>query len=235
MARRRAQASAELEAFAARIDRRTSSQPPRPRRHGSCRWPNRRCVTIRPTLLVIAGGVALLLLVACANASTLLIARASNRRQELAVRTALGATRSRLLSLAVTECLILAVLGGLAGLVLGSWALRALLPLFTDTLPASIAVNVDARVAVFTAILSATLGLVFGAVVAAHGPDDHAQRLVEGIRPDHDGASGGARANDTGRGASRARRRAVVDGRADALERRQAVARWHRLRGGSSS
>jgi ABC-type antimicrobial peptide transport system permease subunit len=82
------------------------------------------------------------------------------------VRTALGATRSRLLSLAITECLILAVLGGLAGLVLGSWALRGLLPLFTDTLPASIAVDVDARVALFTAVLSATLGLVFGAVVA---------------------------------------------------------------------
>ena len=167
-----AQASAELEAFAARM---TAEHPTSHRGLGVRLVPlaEQAVVTIRPTLLVIAGGVAMLLLVACANASTLLIARASNRRQELAVRTALGATRSRLLSLAVTECLILAVLGGLAGLVLGSWALRGLLPLFTDTLPASIAVNVDARVAVFTAILSATLGLVFGAVVAAHGPDDH--------------------------------------------------------------
>ena len=167
-----AQASAELEAFAARM---TAEHPTSHRGLGVRLVPlaEQAVVAIRPTLLVIAGGVAMLLLVACANASTLLIARASNRRQELAVRTALGATRSRLLSLAVTECLILAVLGGLAGLVLGSWALRGLLPLFTDTLPASIAVDVDARVALFTAILSATLGLVFGAVVAAHGPDDH--------------------------------------------------------------
>ena len=67
-----AQASAELEAFAARMTAEHPNQPSRPRRTGSCRWPNRLCVTIRPTLLVIAGGVALLLLVACANASTLL-------------------------------------------------------------------------------------------------------------------------------------------------------------------
>jgi putative ABC transport system permease protein len=167
-----AQASAELEAFAARM---TAQHPTTHRGLGVRLVPfaEQAVVTIRPTLLVIAGGVALLLLVACANASTLLIARASNRRQELAVRTALGATRSRLLSLAVTECLILAVLGGLAGLLLGGWALRGLLPLFTDTLPSTIAVDVDARVALFTAVVSAVLGLVFGAVVAAHGPDDH--------------------------------------------------------------
>jgi predicted permease len=114
--------------------------------------------------------VALLLLVACANASTLLIARTSNRRQELAVRAALGATRSRLLSLAITECLFLAVLGGLTGLVLGSWALHGLLPLFAGTLPQTVTVDVDARVALFTAVIAGTLGLVFGAVVAAHRP-----------------------------------------------------------------
>jgi putative ABC transport system permease protein len=167
-----AQASAELEALAARM---AAEHPTSHRGLGVRLVPlaEQAVVTIRPTLLVIAGGVAMLLLVACANASTLLIARASNRRQELAVRTALGATRSRLLSLATTECLILAALGGLTGLVLGGWALRGLLPLFAGTLPASIAVDVDARVALFTAAMSGTLGLIFGAVVAAHRPDDH--------------------------------------------------------------
>jgi putative ABC transport system permease protein len=166
-----ARASAGLEAFAARM---TAEHPTTHRGLGVRLVPlaEQAVVTIRPTLLVIAGGVAMLLLVACANASTLLIARASNRRHELAVRTALGATRSRLLSLAITECLMLAVLGGLAGLVLGSWALHGLLP-------SSIAVDVDARGALFTAVVSAMLGLVFGAVVAAHGPDD---RLSDSLK-----------------------------------------------------
>jgi putative ABC transport system permease protein len=133
---------------------------------------------IRPTLVIVAGGVALLLLVACANASTLLIARAANRRQELAVRSALGATRSRLLSLAVTECLVLALLGGLAGLVLGRWTLRGLLPLFTGMLPASATVDIDGRAALFTAGVTALLGCLFGLVVAAHRPES---RLVDSL------------------------------------------------------
>jgi putative ABC transport system permease protein len=133
---------------------------------------------IRPTLVIVAGGVALLLLVASANASTLLIARAANRRQELAVRTALGATRSRLLSLAVTECLVLALLGGLAGLVLGRWTLRGLLPLFAGMLPASAAVDVDGRAALFTAAVTVLLGLAFGVVAAAHRPES---RLVDSL------------------------------------------------------
>jgi putative ABC transport system permease protein len=167
-----AQATAELEAVAARM---TSERPSSHRGLGVRLTPlaEQAVVTIRPTLLVIAGGVAMLLLVACANASTLLIARASNRRHELAVRTALGATRSRLASLAITECLILSVLGGWTGLVLGGWALRGLLPLFAETLPESIAVAVDARVALFTAAISCVLGIVFGAIVAAHGSEDH--------------------------------------------------------------
>ncbi len=91
--------------------------------------------SIRPTLMVLVGGVALLLLITCANVSTLLITRASSRRQEVAVRTALGATRGRLRSLAIAESVTLAGLGGLAGLALGGWVLRALLPLFEESLP----------------------------------------------------------------------------------------------------
>ena len=165
-------ASAELEAFAART---TAERPATHRGLGVRLVPlsEQAVVTIRPTLLVIAGGVALLLLIACANASTLLIARASNRSQELAVRTALGATRSRLLSLAVTECLILTALGGVTGLVVGGWVLHGLLPLFAGSLPSSIQIEIDARVALFTAAVSATLALAFGAIVASHRPDDH--------------------------------------------------------------
>ena len=71
------------------------------------------------------------------------------------MRTALGATRGRLLSLAVAESLVFACLGGLAGLFLGGWALRAVLPLFAGSLPAAIPIDIDARAALFTAAVSA--------------------------------------------------------------------------------
>ena len=168
------QASAELDAFAARM----AAERPSHRQLGGRIVPvaEQTVRLIKPTLLLIAGSVALLLLVASANASTLLLARASNRRHELAVRTALGATKARLVSLAVAESLVLACLGGLAGLVLGGWALRAVLPLFAGALPAAIPIDIDARVAVFTAAISAALGLLFGVIVALHRPEG---RLVD--------------------------------------------------------
>jgi putative ABC transport system permease protein len=117
---------------------------------------------VKPALLVVAGGVALLLLVACANASTLLIVRAASRRHETAVRAALGATQARLVSLAVCESLVLAVLGGVAGLTLGNWALNLLLPLFSNLLPPAAAIGVDHRVVLFATLLSGILGVAFG-------------------------------------------------------------------------
>ena len=144
------------------------------------------------SLLLIAGCVGLLLLVASANASTLLLARASNRRHELAVRTALGATRGRLLSLAVAESLVFACLGGLAGLFLGGWALRAVLPLFAGSLPAAIPIDIDARAAVFTAAISAVLGLSFGVVVALHRPGGG---LVDALKASGRSISASARAS----------------------------------------
>jgi len=163
------QASAELDAFAARM----AAERPSHRIMGARLVPvaEQTVHGIRPTLLLIAGSVALLLLVASANASTLLLARAANRQHELAIRTALGATRGRLLSLAVSESLVFACLGGLAGLVLGGWTLRAVLPLFAGSLPAAIPIDMDGRVALFTAALTAILGLGFGVVVAIHRPD----------------------------------------------------------------
>jgi putative ABC transport system permease protein len=171
------QASAELESFAARM----AAERPSHRSMGAKLVPaaEQTVRVIRPALLLIAGSVGLLLLVASANASTLLLARASSRRHELAVRTALGATRGRLLSLAVAESLVFACLGGLAGLFLGGWTLRAVLPLFAGSLPAAIPIDIDARVATFTAALSGALGVIFGVVVAVHRPDG---RLVDVLK-----------------------------------------------------
>jgi putative ABC transport system permease protein len=162
------QASAEIEIRAARV----AAERPSHRNVGVRVIPitEQTVKSARPTLLVVAGGVALLLLVASANASTLLLARAANRQHELAVRTALGATRSHLLSLAMMDCLVLALLGGLAGLALGSWALGVMVPLLGNTVPKSLAVGVDARVALFTAGITTLLGVLFGAIVAAHRP-----------------------------------------------------------------
>src|SRR5439155_988131 len=114
---------------------------------------------IRPALVVAASSVALLLVVATANASTLLVARASSRRHELAVRAALGATRARLLSLSMAESLVFACVGGLTGLVLGHWALRGLIPLFAESLPPSLSIDVGGRAALFTAGLTFRVAL----------------------------------------------------------------------------
>jgi putative ABC transport system permease protein len=170
-----ARASAELEAVASRV------AAEHPSTHGTLgvrivSATEQSAHIIRPTLVIVAGGVALLLLVACANASTLLIARTSNRRHELAVRRALGATGSRLMSLAVSECVLLALLGGLVGLVLGGWTLRGLLVFFADMLPASVSAGIDARAALFTAAIAGILGLVLGGVVASHRDE---ARLVD--------------------------------------------------------
>jgi putative ABC transport system permease protein len=185
------QASAELDAMAARL----AAERPSHRQLGGRVVPvgEQTVRLIRPTLLLIAGSVGLLLLVASANAATLLLARASNRQHELAVRTALGATRARLLSLSIAESLVFASLGGLAGLFLGGWALRAVLPLFSTSLPAAIPIDVDARVAVFTAATSAILGLVFGILVAVHRPDGRLVDLLKASSRTISGSRGGVR------------------------------------------
>jgi putative ABC transport system permease protein len=185
------QASAELESLAARLAAERASH----RQLGARLTPvaEQTVRSIRPTLLLIAGSVGLLLLAASANASTLLLARASTRRHELAVRTALGATRGRLLSLAVAESLVFASLGGLAGLFLGGWALRAALPLFASSLPSAVPIDMDARVALFTAAISAILGLLFGIVVALHRPDGRLVDLLKSSSRTISGSGGRAR------------------------------------------
>jgi putative ABC transport system permease protein len=185
------QASAEIVSLAARLAAERASH----RQLGARLVPiaDQTVRTIKPTLLLIAGSVALLLVVASANASTLLLARAANRRHELAVRSALGATRGRLLSLAVAESLVFAGLGGIAGLVLGGWALRAVLPLFEGSLPPAIPINVDWRVTVFTAAISAVLGVFFGALVALQRPDGQLVDVLKASARSIAGSSGRAR------------------------------------------
>jgi putative ABC transport system permease protein len=134
---------------------------------------------VRPALLVLLGGIALLLVIACANTATLLLARASDRQQELALRMAIGASAGRLLSLALAETLLLSALGGLAGLAVGDWTLRALLPMFADALPAGVRIDADARAALVTIGLSIAIGIALAVMVAAHKP---AERLLDSLQ-----------------------------------------------------
>src|SRR5205085_32666 len=125
---------------------------------------------IRPALGLLTIGVALLVAIAGANVVTLLLAQASSRQQERAVRAALGAGWSRLASLAVAESVVIAGLGGIAGVTLAEWILAGLLPALARALPRSAHVTIDARVAIAMLVASLLLGVLFGIIVALHKP-----------------------------------------------------------------
>jgi putative ABC transport system permease protein len=129
---------------------------------------------VRPALLVLAGAVTFVLLIACANVANLLLARATARQRELAVRAALGAARGRLIRQLLAESLVLSVAGGITGLLLAWWALNFLRAVVAERLPIQRLemVGIDGWVLVFTLGASVFCGLVFGVVPAltAAGP-----------------------------------------------------------------
>ncbi|MEO7145994.1 MAG: FtsX-like permease family protein [Bryobacteraceae bacterium] len=118
--------------------------------------------SVRSALLILFGAVALVLLVACANVANLLLSRGSRRRQELAVRSALGAGRYRLVQLLFTESFLLCVCGGVLGITLAVWGVHALVPLYPPGLPRAAGIQLNAPVLAFTALTALGTAVLVG-------------------------------------------------------------------------
>jgi putative ABC transport system permease protein len=134
---------------------------------------------VRPALIVLLGAVGFVLLIACVNVANLMLARSSGRQKEIAIRSALGAGRSRLFRQFITESLLLSLIGGACGLGLAYFTLR-LLPLAKNILPRMQQVRLDGWVLLFTFVVSVLTGVFFGLLPALQNA--RVQRLNDALK-----------------------------------------------------
>ena len=187
------QAADELTAIGAKL---SQTYPAENSGHGPGMRPFREALVgeVRAALTMLLGSVGLVLLIACTNVATLLLARSAARQREIAVRRAVGASRGRLIQQMLTESLMLSLLGGLAGLTMAWWSLgvlRQILPAQLSNLPGLASTGIDRQVLLAALAVSALTGLLFGI-----GPALAATRQDVGVALGEEtrGNSGGSRA-----------------------------------------
>jgi putative ABC transport system permease protein len=185
------QAQADLTAIGARLEQQYPDENTnRSLRHESAL--SALVGEIRPMLLILLGAVACVLLIACANVANLLLARATSRHKEMAIRSALGASRIRVIRQLLTESVLLSLCGGAVGLLLAVWWSDLLIALGKDDIPRAVQVGIDFRVLGFTLGVSLLTGLIFGLAPAFHSSKSE---LVDALKEGGRGTSEGGRRN----------------------------------------